>query len=388
MPDKKLEPKQSGFLGMFKRRDSGLNSTHVPSNGKKEQSTTPSPRRAYKPRYAERDMILSMPVEQRPDLVAKANEVRLQGVCSDIGFSTAASLHSGSRNSRIGSRSWSSRHMPTHPNLHLKLYGGASAHAAGSSVSSLHNNVLHGSGMNRMASSPASMRDKNTHASHAELSSRALEQYRPSPRSYHSVPAMSQLDTTSIEAVNQAYAELGISGADFELERALRMSGMDYDLSDVAHVGQRSMATHGTMHQRPPYFGHNDTLPNLKGGKGKGKQATRSLTGVPPSIAGSSDYGDASEKDDLDDPESYILRTSASQTSALIAAHEHPTHDLESSSSSFAESYGNRVANDFWSRNSSERTTSTSTLMTSHSETSVVRPATAESHTPDVLGPG
>ncbi|EME49436.1 hypothetical protein DOTSEDRAFT_68263 [Dothistroma septosporum NZE10] len=376
MPDQKLEAKHSRILNVFRRKEAATTARNASSDGTQEPKKVPSPRRVYKPRYAERDMVLSMPVEQRPDLVAKASEARLQGVCSDIGFNTSSLPCSAFSHLGAGCR-----HLSIHPNIHLKLQGALNTLAAGSRASSFHDSVLQSTDVSQTSSSPALAYDQYIYAANAEVSSRALQTYRPGQRSYYPHAAVSQTHCTPIKVIDRAYAELGVSGANFEPERDLKNPGTN--TWHAAYTDYTAMATHVTTRLQNSNYGHSNALPRLMGDKGRGRQDAQLCPATLSSAVGSQDDDEASNMDYLGDHESYVLRTMVSPTlpsgksSALPGkSPKHTAYDLESSSSSFSESPRN--VSDSWSGAGSERRDpSTSTLMTSYDESSDAGPSTA-----------
>lgn len=83
---KTAEARPNGFFGWFSKKRKPAPSTEKPAVTPNSNAKTASERKKYTPRYAARDMLMSTPIAERPNVEAKLAEQELQSVCEDIGF--------------------------------------------------------------------------------------------------------------------------------------------------------------------------------------------------------------------------------------------------------------------------------------------------------------
>ncbi|SMR42788.1 unnamed protein product [Zymoseptoria tritici ST99CH_1E4] len=91
MPNKDTpinKPSSSEGRGGFRNLFSKIFSRHDHDNESHDPARTNPERREFVPRHANRDMLLAVPVEQRPDMIKRARESRRQTM-AEMGFSTA-----------------------------------------------------------------------------------------------------------------------------------------------------------------------------------------------------------------------------------------------------------------------------------------------------------
>lgn len=214
MPEKKHEAKKNGLRGIFRRKESGsesIKSANDSESKPQEQSQRPPARRTYTPRYAARDMILTVPVEDRPDLVAKAKQNNLRRICSDIGFSTGSSPRPPSSHARSASLNLNA--LSTHPNLHISRYAAMDLATPGSSSSSTRSSMMY-----KFPSMPAVPLQQSSNA--MELQWRGLSyngspsfpSQRPRPRNTQSLANIPQMIPESkVEHMGHAFDVMNVS---------------------------------------------------------------------------------------------------------------------------------------------------------------------------------
>lgn len=74
----------NGFFGWFSKKRKPATSQAKTSDA--ANSTTAPQRKVYTPRYAARDMLMSTPIAERPNIDKVVADLELQSVCEDIGF--------------------------------------------------------------------------------------------------------------------------------------------------------------------------------------------------------------------------------------------------------------------------------------------------------------
>ncbi|KAK4506752.1 hypothetical protein PRZ48_000485 [Zasmidium cellare] len=268
MSDQKNENKKSGLRGIFKRKESKPESPKPTSNtdskSQGEQSPRPPVRRTYTPRYAERDMILSVPVEDRPDLVAKANEARLKRTCSDIGFSASSSSRSSSHG-RTASLNLNA--ISTHPNLHISRNAAFDPATPGSSSSSLRSLA-----MQRHSSMPAVPLYRDMQWKGMSYNGPPSSPQRPRPRTIQSQANIPQMIPESqVEHVDEALHEMRLSEEDDHADHETSSRSSTPSSGYTPEIARRPNPA--PLRQRS-YFSHKGPLPDLrsKNDKGKGKE--------------------------------------------------------------------------------------------------------------------
>ncbi|CAK3889141.1 Hypothetical predicted protein [Lecanosticta acicola] len=252
-PDKPDKPdaKPAGLRAFFqhtKRKASTSQlsvSSEVSSGAQPKQQGTSNSRTFYRPRHAERDMMLSMPVTQRPNLVAKAQEARLQHVCTEIGFNTASPSTSGRQ-----------RPLEVHPKLHMHRYSTMDLRSSTASLG-----APSSSGWCR---SPGSLRSVSSPIGHRDARSIATIDWAKGV-----VPGARPVDPTSDYASHSRQVESGNKGLVTPFERATT------EAEDSSNATHRLLGATCPTRQRPAYFSHHSSIPNLRArsieGKGKGK---------------------------------------------------------------------------------------------------------------------
>ncbi|KAF2169843.1 hypothetical protein M409DRAFT_20256 [Zasmidium cellare ATCC 36951] len=270
MPDQKNDSKKSGLRGIFKRKESSPGSAKPASDTiskpQDEQSQRPRVRRTYTPRYVERDMILSVPVEDRPDLVAKAKETNLKRTCSDIGFSTGSSSRSSSSHARTASLNLNA--VSTHPNLHISRNATFDPATPGSSSSSLRSLA-----MQRHSSMPAVPLYRDMQWKGLSYNGPPAFPQRPRPRTIQSQANIPQMIPESqVENVDGAMQEMSLSAE--EGEQADNDASSRASTPSFGYTPEIARRPNPAPVRQKPYFTHKGPLPDLrsKTDKGKGKE--------------------------------------------------------------------------------------------------------------------
>lgn len=402
MPEKKNETKKGGLRGMFRRKESSPEAPK-PSNDAEtkpqEQTQRPPVRRMYTPRYAERDMILSVPVEDRPDLVAKAKENNLKRVCSDIGFSTGSSSRaSSSYHTKAASLNLNA--LSTHPNLHISRNAAALDPATPGSS----NNSIRSLSMQRYSSMPTVPLQQSANAMDMQrkgLSYNGMPSFpqRPRPRTTQSLANIPHsIPESQVEHVDYAFNNMDVSedGNNADNDTSSRSSTPSSDY--MPEIGPRPRPA--PVRQRL-YFSHKGPLPDLrtkKADKGKGKEQGTEW-------GNANAYSRPSHRASEESMSDYVISTKplrASQTapvflppppppsseygrSAQAQASANVNVDSGSSSSytgdqtgdsrapSLAESESYGTDHSSSCNNDSARTSSVSTALTAHSEAEDVK---------------
>lgn len=273
MPEKKNEAKKNGLRGIFRRKESGsesIKSANDTESKPQEQSQRPPARRTYTPRYAARDMILTVPVEDRPDLVAKAKQNNLRRICSDIGFSTGSSSHARSASLNLNA-------LSTHPNFHISRHAAMDLATPGISSSSTRSPMMY-----KFPSMPAVPLQQSSNA--MELQWRGLSYSGPPsfpsqkrrPRNTQSlanIPKM--IPESKVEHMGHGFDEMNVSedGKNADNDSSSRAS-----TPSSGYTPQISCRPRPTPVRQRSYFSHSGPLPDLRAQKyeeGKGKEPSR-----------------------------------------------------------------------------------------------------------------
>lgn len=262
----KSENKPSGLRRFFSRKKRSSRSTQdstIPSEAARhtEQKEARQSRQSYRPRYADRDMILSVPVEQRPDLVVRAKEASLQRECSDIGFNTIASS-SRSSFATASSSSQTQSDVSMHPILQQRRQVAMQTRTAASSdVDSLSHHSGRMSGYSRSISMPSTLLKQTGCATENYWRGMNL-----GPRG-----KTAQLDDAQIERVDHALKKIGRLESERASEQhltSLSSPGAGY----AANANHRlTAASSSSPRQSRLYFGHSNTAPDLRATRDKGK---------------------------------------------------------------------------------------------------------------------
>lgn len=407
MSNQKTETKKGGLRGIFKRKESTSDVSkpvgNTDSKLQEGKSQRPPARRTYTPRYAERDMILSVPVEDRPDLVAKAKERSLKRACSDIGFSTSSSSRSSSSHARSASLNLNA--LSTHPNLHISRHSSMDPASPGSSSSSLRSLA-----MQRYSSMPTVPRLQSTNAMDMQWKGLAFNgppsfPSRPRPRatqSHANIPQM--IPESLVEHVDQGIDDVNLNGSGESADNDSASRSSTPSSGYRPEIARRPQPT--PIRQRS-YFSHRGPLPDLRTKSDKGKEREQAGEWEREGAASPDTYHRPSHRASDESMSDYIISTKplrASQTAPPRLAPPPPppssecTHNLQTtldaypaldSGSTASESSNNAVepmrapsltesesnATDHSSscNNASPRNSSVSTALTAHSDTEDVR---------------
>lgn len=407
MPDQKTETKKGGLRGIFKRKES-LSDVPKPAgntDGKpqEEQSQRPPARRTYTPRYAERDMILSVPVEDRPDLVAKAKETSLKRTCSDIGFATSSSSRSSSSHARSVSLNLNA--LSTHPNLHISSRASIDPATPGSASSSLRSLA-----MQRHSSMPTVPRLQSANGIDTQWKGLAFNgppsfPSRPRPRATQSQANIPQMIPESlVEHVDQSVDEVNHTGSS---------EGADNDTASRSSTPSSGYRPEIARRPRPTpirqrsYFSHKGPLPDLRTKSDKGKEREQAREWEHEEDTSPNKYNRPSHRASDESMSDYVISTEplrASQTAAPRLAPPPPPSSSESTRNmqvpfdadsavdsgstasawsnnavdnkrahSVTESESNATDHSSSCNNASPRNSSVSTALTAHSDVEDVR---------------
>lgn len=254
----------SGLRAFFRKhkRSSASPPDNATSQKPAEKVDAKEERRAYVPRYARRDMFLAVPVEERPDLVAKANEARLRNVCSEIGFNTTPSSSSASLRSSAGriknlhSQASQPSLRRTQENAPGRTFdaGPSRETVAGSSRAPLHEPSM---------SMPAVELPGSKNTTETYWRGMASTYHRLASRpSQSALVGPASLDDRA-EGLNRAFPRM----------QSINTEGASY--GPATFVTRPTDTASSTCRTQRGYFGHGVALPNLRASevmpKGKGK---------------------------------------------------------------------------------------------------------------------
>lgn len=337
MPDK--DAKSTGLRAWINRskRSSTAPQDAVSSEASPVTQTLPdaasSQRPVFRPRHAGRDMLLSTPVPQRADLVAKVRETKRKDVCSEIGFNTGP-LPTSSGRTR-------SQPLFVHPKLNRQQLAhidiDSSLSVSGSRPGSSGGRLA---GPSRTASSPTESLHQRSGApgdnSNADLTDDA------------GLPGKQ----SGVDAVDHALRALDLEETNRRLAVASAKSAvLASEFSTSAD--QPSLAASASNAPRRSYFSHN-SIPDLRAvqGKGKGKATEGHIY-----------YNSSVPIPQAENKDSYIIRT---QRPSRTAASVPPRSD-----DSFTDSMESREstqASNTWSMPVSPSQQSLSTMRTEYTE--------------------